>query len=122
MVTLRQKAYIKQCQDNLKNSTNVAQAPNLIEEEINNVDNDIEFALALDLERRPRMNRSGTERIEVHRRKQACENEKMLVLHIAKLWGWKDESLHPRRRMKIARATCTQVAYDFGYAKPLSAV
>ena len=78
--------------------------------------------MALDLERRPRMNRSGTERIEVHGRKQACENEMMLVLHIAKLWGWKDESLHPRRRMKIARAACTQVAYDFGYAKPLSAV
>ena len=85
--TLRQKAYVERCRDNLKNSTNEARAPNLIEKEIKNVDNDIEFALALDLERRPRMNRSGTERIEVHGRKQACENKKMLVLHIAKLWG-----------------------------------
>ena len=45
----------------------------------------------------------------------------MWVLHTAKLWGWQDESMDCKKRMKIARAACQQVAYNFCYAMPFSA-
>ena len=75
----------------------------------------------LDLDLRPRMNRQGTAEVVVHSQKQAKENERMMVLFTAKKWGWKDPSLHSKRRKRIARAACRQVAYDYGYQKELAA-
>ena len=60
--------------------------------------NAMSFALALDLDRQPRMNGQGTAVTPVHDRKQARENERMMVLFTAKQWGWKDPSLHCKRR------------------------
>ena len=80
----------------------------------------ISFALALDLDRRPRMNREGTSVVAVHSRKQATETEKMMALFTAKRWGWKDPAIHCKKRKRIARAACRQVAYDYGYATELS--
>ena len=77
----------------------------------------IDFALALDLDRRPRMNRMGTEIISTHRKVQADQIARLMALKTAELWGWKDDSLDGRRRMRIAKAACRQVAYDFGYEK-----
>ena len=45
-----------------------------------------------------------------------------MVIHTAKLWGWQDDSLTAKKRAKIARAACRQVAYDAGYQHPLSHV
>lgn len=83
-------------------------------------ENAISFALALDLDRRPRMNREGTSEVAVHNRKQALETEKMMCLFTAKRWGWKDPAIHCKKRKRIARAACRQVAYDYGYATELS--
>ena len=83
------------------------------------VEPQIQFALALDLERRPRLNRSGTSEIVVHKQKQARQVERLMIITTAKLWGWEDDSLCPKQRIRIARAVCKQVAYDHGY-EPVS--
>ena len=85
------------------------------------VNHNIDFAFTLNFERRPRMNRNGDEEIQVHERKQPLETEKTYALLTANLWGWHDNSLHSKQRMKIVRAVCRQVAFDNGYAKPFSA-
>ena len=85
------------------------------------VNHKIDFAFTLNFERRPRMDRNGDEEIKVHERKQPQETEKTYALLTAKRWGWQDNSLHSKRRMKIARAVCRQVAFDNGYEKPFSA-
>ena len=52
------------------------------------VENAISFALALDLDRRPRMNRQGTGVIEIEKSlRQAREKERLLVIYTAKKWG-----------------------------------
>jgi len=63
----------------------------------------IDFALeGLDLERKPRKDRHSSDKvITVHNRKQANERERMIVLHTAYLWGWKDGSLTKRERVRI---------------------
>ena len=75
------------------------------------VEPQIQFALALDLGRRPRMNRSGTTQIVVHKQRQAKQVERLMIITTAKLWGWEDDSLSSKRRVRIARAVCKQVAY-----------
>ena len=50
----------------------------------------IDFALTLNLKRRPRLTGSGDKEITVHQRKQANDQEKGRILYIASLWGWKD--------------------------------
>ena len=44
----------------------------------------------------------------------------MMILSTAKLWGWLDDTLESRRRVRIARAACRQVAYDHGYKQPIT--
>ena len=84
------------------------------------VEPQIQFALALDLGRRPRMNRSGTTQIVVHKQRQAKQVERLMIITTAKLWGWEDDSLSSKRRVRIARAVCKQVAYDHGYERPIT--
>lgn len=43
-----------------------------------------------------------------------------MVIHTIILWGWRDPFLTYHRRTIIAKAVCKQVAYDFGYQKPLA--
>jgi hypothetical protein len=70
------------------------------------------FALALDLDRRPRLQRNGADTIQVHQKVQAGERERQLAVHTATCWGYKNAMLSHRQRMRIAQAACTQVAYN----------
>ena len=77
----------------------------------------IAYSLALDLEREPRLDRAGVNEIEIHKRNQVNEQERVMILFTAKLWGWQDPSLTKRERMRISMAACRQVAYDYGHCK-----
>jgi len=79
----------------------------------------IAYGLALDLEREPRLDRAGVNEIEIHKRNQLNEQERVMILFTAKVWGWQDPSLTKRERMRIAMAACKQVAYDYGHRKTL---
>ena len=43
-----------------------------------------------------------------------------MVLFTAKRWGWSDPTITQKRRQRIARAACIQIAYDYGYQKELA--
>jgi hypothetical protein len=60
----------------------------------------IVFALALDLERRPRLQRNGGDPIEVHKKVQADETSRQLAVHTATYWGYKNPMLSHRQRMR----------------------
>jgi len=53
-------------------------------------------------------------------RVRADERARNHVLHTATLWGWRDPYNTIKERMRISKAACNQVAYDFGYPKPLA--
>ena len=55
----------------------------VIDVQVNKFEDEIAFAIALDLNRFPRLTRDGTCVIKMHKKKQALLNEKMLVLFIA---------------------------------------
>ena len=80
----------------------------------------IGFALVLDLERKPRLNRMGTKEITVHGGKQADAHARLLALATAKKWGWQNKMFSNAERQRIAQAACTQVSYDLGYSKRIS--
>jgi len=84
------------------------------------VEQDINFAFALDLGRRPRLSRAGTIEINLHERRQANERDRHMIIHTAILWGWSDPFLSFQDRQKVAHAACRQVAYDHGFAKCLA--
>ena len=86
----------------------------------NKVQEQIEFALALDFQRRPRLSRSGATSIIIHDRKQANERERSIAIHTATQWGYYDPVLTLKRRHLIAEASCRQVSYDFGFQKPFA--
>lgn len=79
----------------------------------------VQYALALDLMRTPRLSRSGGVIIERHDRKNANQMEKSIVLHLANRWGWQDKTLTWEHRQEIGRAACRQVAYDHGFKQDL---
>jgi hypothetical protein len=80
----------------------------------------ISFALALDLNRRPRVSRTKEGFIPILPRKQVDERSRHLVIHTAMRWGWRDPFLTQSRRLEIAKAACRQVAFDLGYTAPLA--
>jgi hypothetical protein len=80
----------------------------------------IDFALTLNLKRRPRLTRSGDKEITVHKRKQANDQEKGRIHYIASLWGWKDPQKTYAERQRIAMAACNLCAYDFGFGNTLA--
>lgn len=81
----------------------------------NKVKQCVNFALALDLDRRPRLSRSDANQIQILESKQADERARNLVVHTAVLWGWKDPYITWKQRTLIAKAACKQVSYDLGY-------
>jgi len=83
-------------------------------------DQQINFALAVDLNRRPRLSRSGEMTISVHDGKQARQEDRNRALQFALLWGYADPHLTSAEHRRIAMATCRLVAYDHGYSMPLS--
>lgn len=84
------------------------------------VQQQIEFALVLDLSRVPRLSRSGAHAILLHDRRQANERERNIVLHTAVQWGYHDPLLTNSARQRIAKAACRQVAYDYGFRNVLA--
>jgi hypothetical protein len=56
------------------------------------------------------VDRAGVNEIEIHKRRQANERERIMVLLTAKLWGRQVPSLTKFERMRIAISACRQVA------------
>ena len=85
------------------------------------VDQQINFALQLNFNTRPRVSRSGiTTSIQITTRKIADERARHLAIHTAIAWGWLDPYLSYSRRNRIAQAACMQVGFDLGYTKCLA--
>jgi hypothetical protein len=80
----------------------------------------LDFALTLNLKRRPCLTRSGDKEITVHKRKQANDQEKGRILYIASLWGWKDPQKTYAERQRTAMAACNLCGYDFGFGNTLA--
>ena len=87
---------------------------------LSKIEGEINFALTLDLTRRPRMIRSGVGEVELHQRAQATDLERTMVLFTAKRWGWMDPMITQKMKQRIAKAACMQIAYDYGFLKPLA--
>ena len=69
---------------------------------LDHVNEKINFALVLDLDRRPRVSRSdGVRPIEIHDRKQANALERTTCLLTAIQWGYHDEYLTVLQQHKI---------------------
>ena len=81
------------------------------------VEAQITSALDLDLDIRPRPKRDGSDTIEIHDRKQTRETERLIAISLARMWGYDDEILTRNQRLRIAKAACTQLAYDHGFPK-----
>ena len=84
------------------------------------IEKEINFAMTLDLTRRPRIIRSGLGEVQIHGRKQASNLERTMVLFTAKRWGWMDPALTRKKQQRIAKAACTQIAYDYGFKSLLA--
>ena len=91
----------------------------VIDVQVNKFEDEIAFAIALDLNRVPRLTRDGTGVIKIHK-KQALLNERMMVLFTAIRWGWNNYNATKNQRKRIATAACRQVAYDRGFANNLA--
>lgn len=81
---------------------------------------EINFALGLDLQRSPRLSRSGNEPIMVHGRVQASEEERQRILTRCYYWGYQDPHRTPEDRLRIAKAACRVTAYDHGFRGSLA--
>ena len=75
---------------------------------------------ALDLSQPSRTSRGGLRVIQLHDKKQATANARMLACFTANKWGYKDKSNTHRRVNLIGKAACRQVAYDCGFQNPLA--
>ena len=81
------------------------------------VEQQINAALSLDLNIRPRQRREGEGNIDVHKRKQTKESERVLAVHVAKMWGHDNLALTYHQRRRIEDAACKLIAYDHGFGK-----
>jgi hypothetical protein len=79
----------------------------------------IDYALALDLKRTPRLSCSGSKFISIHNRKQADKEDRNRTIQLAYWWGYTDPHLTAEQRKRIAMASCHLVAYDNGFSIPL---
>ena len=75
----------------------------------------INAALALDLEARPRLKREGDGSIEVHKRKQTVEKERLMAVALARIWGLDNPSLTFMKRRWIEDAAYRQLAFNHGF-------
>ena len=79
-----------------------------------------EHALCLDLQRRPRLSRSGATAVLVNDRRQGNEQERSIAIHTASQWGHFDPHLANKQRQRTALAACMQVLHDFQNCYSLS--
>ena len=82
---------------------------------ISQVDAEVNFALALSFTRTLRLSRNSEDEIVIRKKKYASKNEKMIALFIVIKWGWNDSSVTFKMKTMITKATCSQVAYDYGF-------
>ena len=95
-----------------------AELPSTPSEHSNNIQQQIDHAFALDLDRPNRMSHDGEEEIESHDRKQATEIERHKILLIAALWGCGDRSTKTwSEHQKVALAVCKMASHDHGHRK-----
>ena len=89
----------------------------VVEEMSNLTNKNIQQALLLDLEKRPRISRgSSLGFVKVNpKRVVADERARHMILHTAIMWGWNDPVNTVAMHRKIAKAACRQIAYNFGY-------
>ena len=83
----------------------------------NNKYTEVTFALTFSFTKTPRLSRNREDEIIIHKKKQASENERMMALFTAIKWGWNHSSATFRMKTIIAKAACSQVAYDYGFKK-----
>jgi hypothetical protein len=117
--TIRRQLTFDAAEDDQPNALPVP-APPAVQSLMELREQQIDYALVLDLERRPRLSRSGNIQIEIHQRKQARKEDRNRALQYALLWGYANVYLSPSERRKIAKAACRLVAYDHGYQQPLA--
>ena len=92
----------------------------MIDVQISKFEDEIAFAIALDLNRFPRLTRDGTCVIKMHKKKYALLNKIMMVLFTAIRWAWNDYTATKNQRKIIAIAAFRQVAYDRGFSNNLA--
>ena len=61
------------------------------------------------------MTRTGGDVIIIHKKKQVSKNEKMMVLFTAIKRVCDNSYITFKMKSKVAKATCSQVAYDYGF-------
>ena len=71
----------------------------------NKVNDEVNYALALDLNRRPRLSRKGSSTILIHPKKQATEMERVMALFTAQKWGWSDPLLTVKEKKPNSRSS-----------------
>ena len=72
----------------------------VIDVQVNKFEDEISFAIALDLDRFPRLTRDDTCVIKMHKKNQDLLNERILVLFTAIRWGWNDYDAANNQRKK----------------------
>ena len=77
-------ANINQQSESTSTTTEPPTQNNTPTEIVNQIESEISFALALDLNRSPRLSRKGDEQIEVHDKKQADTIERTILILTAK--------------------------------------
>jgi hypothetical protein len=66
-------------------------------------DDQINFALALNMKMQPRIKRSGEGEIKIQTEKQFDNEAKDYALFIANSWGWNDNKWSYKEKQRIAR-------------------
>ena len=61
------------------------------------------------------MTRTGGDVIIIHKKKQVSKNEKMMVLFTAIKRVCDNSYITFKIKSKVAKATCSQVAHDYGF-------
>ena len=79
------------------------------------VDAMINYAANIDMHRRPRYSRDGENQIIIHKRKEANESEKLMMIYTSKILGYDKGYKSKRQKASIADAACKQVSYDAGF-------
>ena len=82
---------------------------------ISQIDAEFNSALALNLSRTPRLTINGEDVIIIHKKKEASKNDRMMVIFTASKYGWDDYSITYNMKLRVAKATCGQVAYGYGF-------
>ena len=80
----------------------------------------VHFALGLNFDDRPRLDRHGLHQIKLHNKKQAGELHRVMAMFTAKRWGCDNPALTYSTRQQIFEAACKLTAYDYGFKKPFA--